>query len=205
MIGSILLALVVFVLELCVVTIGTLRIIFVSRGMKHLAPVLAFFEVLLWLFAVAQVVQNLSDPLCFIAFAGGFTAGNYLGMVLNETMVLGKSVVRIITHRDAGPLLRSLVRADFGATCVTGHGANGPVQIILTIVKRREIAAVTALIRLFDPRAFFSIDDVETVNEGVFAEERDPGPALNPLRAMWKRFRAGLAEPELQTPARLPR
>ena len=31
------------------VSIGTMRIVFLSRGMKYLAPVLGFFEVIIWL------------------------------------------------------------------------------------------------------------------------------------------------------------
>src|SRR5712692_12038219 len=72
------LPLLVFLAELCVVTIGTVRIIFVARGMKILAPILGFFEVSIWLFAIGQIMQNLTDLSCYLAFAGGFTAGNYL-------------------------------------------------------------------------------------------------------------------------------
>ena len=68
------LPLLVFFSELCVVTLSTLRIIFIGRGMKLLAPVLGFFEITIWLFAVGQVMQNLSDPRCFLGFACGFTA-----------------------------------------------------------------------------------------------------------------------------------
>src|SRR4051812_46175226 len=40
----------IFHAELCVVTLGTLRIIFVAKGRKALAPLLGFFEISLWLF-----------------------------------------------------------------------------------------------------------------------------------------------------------
>ena len=39
-----LLPLVIFVAELCVVTVGTLRIIFVARGHKFVAPALGFLR-----------------------------------------------------------------------------------------------------------------------------------------------------------------
>jgi uncharacterized protein YebE (UPF0316 family) len=74
------LPLLVFVAEVCVVTLSTIRIIFVSRGMKVLASVLGFFEISIWLFAIGQIMQNLSDFGCYLAFSGGFTLGNYLGI-----------------------------------------------------------------------------------------------------------------------------
>src|ERR1044071_7902580 len=71
----------IFLAEMCVVTIGTLRIIFVARGRKYLAPLLGFFEIMSWLFAIGQVMQNLDNPVCFLAFAAGFTLGNFLGIL----------------------------------------------------------------------------------------------------------------------------
>src|SRR5438045_1109329 len=82
--GFTLLPLLVFFAELCVVTISTLRIIFISRGMKYLAPLLGFFEITIWLFAIGQVMQNLNDAGCFLGFASGFTLGNFLGVLIEK-------------------------------------------------------------------------------------------------------------------------
>src|SRR3954447_8929080 len=46
----------IFVAEACVITLATVRTIFVARGMKYLAPLLGFFEVSIWLFAIGQVM-----------------------------------------------------------------------------------------------------------------------------------------------------
>src|SRR5438445_8375460 len=74
------LPLLVFFAETCVVTLSTVRTIFVARGWKSLAPLLGFFEVSIWLFAITQVMQNLTNLSCSIAFAGGFSLGNFLGI-----------------------------------------------------------------------------------------------------------------------------
>src|SRR5207302_8078013 len=89
---SSLLPLLVFVAELCGVTLATMRTIFVSRGMKALAPLLGFFEVSIWLFAIGQIMRNLADPGCYLGFAGGFTLGNYLGVVLGKRLAIGTVV-----------------------------------------------------------------------------------------------------------------
>jgi len=68
------LAVLVFFAELCVVTLATLRIIFISRGKRLLAPLVGFFEVTIWLFAIGQVMRNLTDPLCYLGFAAGSPA-----------------------------------------------------------------------------------------------------------------------------------
>src|SRR5262249_1881019 len=152
------LPLLVFIAELCVVTIGTIRIIFVARGFKLLAPLFGFAEVLIWLFAIGQIMQNLDNWMCFLAFAGGFALGNYVGLVINEKLAIGMSAVQIITHKDAGELIRRLTAAHFGVTTLQGQGATGKVQVVYTIVKRKEIDKVTALIEDFHTHSFYTID-----------------------------------------------
>ena len=131
----------IFAAEVCVVTISTMRTIFVARGMKVLAPVLGFFEVSIWLFAIAEVMKNLSDWTCSAAFAGGFTLGNYLGICLEEKLAMGSVVVRIITCKDAAELVENLRAAGFGVTCLDGRGSRGPVQVLLTVVRRQGAGA----------------------------------------------------------------
>jgi uncharacterized protein YebE (UPF0316 family) len=78
----IVLPLLIFLARVVDVSMGTIRVIFVSRGLKYLAPVVGFFEVLIWLLAIGQIMKNLSSPLCYVAYAGGFAAGNYIGIVI---------------------------------------------------------------------------------------------------------------------------
>ena len=114
----------IFVAEMCVVTLCTVRTIFVARGMKFLAPLLGFFEVSIWLFAIGQIMQNLSNLGCYLGFAGGFTAGNYLGVLVEQRLGLGTLVVRIITPRESwedDPDMRGRIVAD-GAAAILGVG-----------------------------------------------------------------------------------
>ena len=161
------LPLLVFVAELCVVTLGTIRIIFVARGMKVLAPILGFFEISIWLFAIGQIMQNLSDLGCYFAFAGGFTAGNFLGVLVERKLAIGSVVVRIITPKDASDLIEGLQAAQFGVTTIAAQGATGPVKIVFTVVRRKDLNSVVAHIKRFDPKAFYSVDDLQTSEAGI--------------------------------------
>src|SRR5688500_6234672 len=120
----------VFAAELCVVTVGTLRIIFVSRGMRFLAPLLGFFEVMTWLFAITQIMQNLSNPACFVAFAAGFAVGNFLGIHIERKLAMGSAVIRVITRQDSGALAAALRGENYGVTTLEGQGGTGPVQVV---------------------------------------------------------------------------
>lgn len=158
----------IFFAEMLVVTIGTLRIIFVSRGHKVLAPVLGFFEILIWLFAISQTMQNLDNIACFLAFALGFTLGNFFGILIEKKLAMGMVHIRIITQRDPEPLLSNLRRAHFGATLVRGQGSTGPVNIVLTVVKRKQMTLVKEIIQEYDPGVFYAVDELQTASAGIF-------------------------------------
>src|SRR5947208_17121066 len=94
----------IFLAEVCVVTLSTVRIIFIARGMKGRASALGFVEVSIWLFAIGQIMQNLSDVGCYVGFAGGFALGNYLGIVIEQKLAIGSLVVRVITKKNPAEL-----------------------------------------------------------------------------------------------------
>lgn len=176
---------VVFAAELCVVTLGTLRIIFVSRGAKLLATLLGFFEIVLWLFAIGQIMRNLSDVGCFFGFAAGFVCGNFLGIQIDRALAIGTQVVRIITSQDATALIGSLKANGYGVTTLKAEGANGPVHLVFTVIKRKDLPAVVRLIEQFDPRTFWSVETVQHSAEGVFRPRPNLFKSL-PLPSTWR-------------------
>ena len=119
------LPLVIFIAEVRVVSASTLRIIFTARGHTLLAPMLGFFEIVTWLFAIGKTMQNLDNFACSLAFALGFTLGSCLGILIEKRLAMGTVVVPIITHRDATELIAVLRAASFGVTCVDGEGSTG--------------------------------------------------------------------------------
>jgi uncharacterized protein YebE (UPF0316 family) len=171
----------------CVVTISTVRIIFVSRRRKILATLLSVFEISIWLFAIGKVMQNLSDPLCYLAFAGGFTLGNFLGVMVEEKLAIGNLVVRVITHRTGGEIVAALKGANYGVTSLDAQGAKGPVQVILTVIPRKELGNVVGLIRTCDDNVFYSVDDLQSATAGVVPHGRESSrPLLQGLLLRWR-------------------
>ena len=98
------------------VTVGTIRVIFVARGLKYLAPILGFVEVIIWLLAIGQIMQQLDNFMSYIGYGAGFAAGNYIGIILVEKMSLGTVVIRIIPKKDTTQLIESLRAANYGVT-----------------------------------------------------------------------------------------
>jgi uncharacterized protein YebE (UPF0316 family) len=186
-------ALSIFFAELCVVTVSTLRVIFIARGRRWLAPILGFIEILIWLFAISQIMRNLDDFWCFSAFAAGFTVGNFLGMYIEQRLAMGMVIVRTFTSRDAAGLTAELRAANFGYTSINGEGATGPVRIIMTVVKRRQLPEVLRLIEMCEPTAFYAIDELQEASQGIFPLPASSGAWPSGLR--WLERLAPLRQP----------
>lgn len=168
----IILPVLIFAARVVDVSLGTVRVIFVSRGLKYLAPIVGFVEILIWLLAIGQIMKNLSNPACYIAYAGGFAMGNFVGIRMAEKLSLGLVLIRVVTQRDAAPLVDVLKGEDYGVTSVDAHGTSGEVKVVFTIVPRREVTRVVQLVNQFNPNAFYSIEEVGFVEKGVFPAKR---------------------------------
>jgi uncharacterized protein YebE (UPF0316 family) len=154
------------------VTLDTIRVIYISRGMKYLAPLFGFFGVLVWLLAISQIMKNLNNPVYYLAYAVGFATGNLVGIFIEERLAVGKVVLRIITQKDTTALVTHFRSCGYGVTTVDAEGATGPVKLIFTVIDRNKIKSVVQSIDNYNPRAFYSIEDVRSVKEGTFPPSR---------------------------------
>jgi uncharacterized protein YebE (UPF0316 family) len=164
----VILPILIFIARVIDVTFGTMRIIFISKGERILAPIFGFFEIMVWLFAIGQVMQNLTNLTYYLAYAGGFATGNFVGMYIEEKLAMGTLVIRIITNKDASNLIGALKLKNYGITIVDAQGATGEVKIVFTVIKRKNVDEIVSMIKQFNPKAFFSIEEVRVAREGIF-------------------------------------
>lgn len=178
----------VFAAETCVLTLATLRTIFIARGKKLPAALLGFCEVCIWLFAIGQVMQNLGDLGNAAAFAAGFALGNYLGVLIEQKLALGNLTVSITTKDDADELATQLRLAGFGATTMSGQGTHGPVEMVISVIERKHLSQVTDIIGSVAPRAFYSINHLQATADGIFPKNPTNGIVPAPFRKMIRSF-----------------
>ncbi|GET28259.1 DUF2179 domain-containing protein [Prolixibacter sp. SD074] len=174
-----LLPLMIFFARIMDVTVGTIRIVMVSKGKKNIAPILGFFEVFIWILAMSKIIQNLDNWVCYIFYAGGFAAGNFIGLIIEEKLAVGTVQLQIITRMDSTKLINALKSAGYGITHHNAEGATGKwVSVIYSIVKRNDLNNVAEIIKQYNPNAFYSIADVKFVNRGITV----PPDALSGIR-----------------------
>ncbi len=183
------LPLLIFLARICDVSLGTLRIIFVAKGKKNIAPFLGFFEVLIWIIAISKIMQNLDYYINYVAYAAGFATGNLVGMLIEEKLALGIQMIRVFTSDGGLDLVKSLNSNGFGATSVEAQGAKQKVFLVYSIVHRNELEKVLEIINCFNPRAFYTIEDVKAVNEGIFTPRKQKN--VLPFADIMREWRKG--------------
>lgn len=179
--------LLIFCARICDMSLDTIRVIFMSKGIKYLPAFIGFFEVIIWLVAIGQVMNNMTNVICYIAYGAGFATGTFIGMAIEEKLSLGLTSVRIITKEDPTALMQFLRSHDYGVTSINGEGGKGPVKMVFTIIKRKDLNNVVSIIKEYHPKAFYSVEEVKSVAEGVFPEHRKYGLFgwLGNLRFRW--------------------
>ena len=164
----------IFIARVLDVSLGTIRIVLISKGLKYFAPIFGFFEILVWLLAIGQIMQDLTNIILYFAYAGGFAMGTFVGIQLENRLSLGKVVVRIITRKEASKLIQLLRAHHHGFTTADAEGQQGRVHIIYTVIDRHDLQEVVDDIRKFNPQAFYTVEDVRFVSEEIL-----------PSRAPW--------------------
>ncbi len=170
----VILPILIFLARICDVSIGTLRIVYIARGKRLIAPVLGFFEVLIWVVAISQIFKHLDNVICYVAYAGGFAMGNYVGMLIEHKLAIGLQMVRVIFKHSPETLIEQLQKSGYGFTIVDGHGSNGPVKILFSVIKRKNFKEIFGWLNKYNPNAFFTVEDVQNVREATWPFSTSP-------------------------------
>jgi uncharacterized protein YebE (UPF0316 family) len=181
-----LLALGIFLARIADVSMGTVRILVGFRGYRLLAAAIGFCEAAIWVVAASKVIQHLDAWYLVVAYAGGFAAGNYLGLTLERRLAVGRELARIISYRPDSALAQELTRRGWPVVELHGTRRNHePVEVMYVVAARRRMPELLDLVRQFDPDALYTITDVKSCHgeePGAAAVEIEQALALRSKR-----------------------
>lgn len=166
------LPLLIFIARITDQTIGTIRLIYAAKGFKYLAPIVGFFESLIWLTAISQIMKHLDNFYCYIAFAGGFAMGNFFGIYLEQKISIGVVLVRVILQKYEELLGDNLKAAGFGFTFLDATGREGSVKLLFSTIQRRDLKKYLKIVHEIRPNAFYTVEDIRQVKGNVFEKTK---------------------------------
>lgn len=147
-------------------TISTVRTLITVRGEPWMAWVLGFFQALLFITAVAGVLQNLASPLNLVAYAAGYASGQFLGITVEGKLAPGHSILRVISSGRGAAVVDSLRAGGWGVTELPGQGREGMVGLMICAVPRRQVEQAKAAVLSADEGAFVTVQNVRLLGGG---------------------------------------
>ena len=162
-------ALLIFCLRIIDVSCDTMRVIFAIRGKRVIAASLGFIQALVWIFAVANAVKHLNSVLHVLGYAGGYAMGTYIGVSLERMIAYGVATVRIVTKRAGLGIAAALREQGYGVTESHGVGRDGAVDVLNSVVQRRHLDDVLAVVTALDEEAFVTVEEPRVLLGGSIA------------------------------------
>ena len=153
-------ALGIFLLRLLDQTLGTLRTLYVNKGMPMFGAILGFVESEIWIVAISQVIQDINDPLLITGYALGFASGTIVGSYIENTIAIGDVVVRIFAPKDSDSteVAKVLREQGFGVTIINGEGMHGEVSIAWCVTPRKKLKQVLNIVSEINPDAYVTTE-----------------------------------------------
>jgi uncharacterized protein YebE (UPF0316 family) len=170
----------IFLLRVADVSLGTMRTIVVVNGRVALSVALGFVEVLIWIIAVSQVILRLREsPVLVVAYAGGFAAGNAVGIIIERQLALGQCVVRMISNE--GERVASALSSIGSVRGVFRSEMDAPsARLVFATLARSDLPEAVRRAKAVDPDVFCVVDRFSQTNG------RSPLPRATGWRAALK-------------------
>ncbi len=163
-------ALLIFALRIVDVSMAIVRILMVMRGRKAFAWVFGFFQALVYIVAIKEVMADLGNWVNTFAYAAGFATGNVVGILLESKLAVGYAHIRIMSSKFGAALTDVLRESGYAVTLVSGRGRDGVVDILVLSVPRRQIRRINSLIEQTDPDAFVTVENVRPLRKGFWGK-----------------------------------
>ncbi|OJV66052.1 MAG: hypothetical protein BGO41_08975 [Clostridiales bacterium 38-18] len=150
------------------VSMATVRMVLITKGERKIGAVIAFFEVSLWVVLVSTVLDNIMEnPLKIVAYALGFSLGNYIGSWVEEKIGIGLAEIQVILKEEHGEIVVDNLRDQgYAVTVLRGEGKNHPRYVLLMYVQRKKIKECANFIKSIQENAVITVSDKKSLYGG---------------------------------------
>lgn len=168
----VILPLLIFLARVFDQSLGIMRIILATKGLKLPAFIFGFFESFVWLLAISQIIAKIDNLYYYFVFAAGFASGNVFGIYIEKKLSMGFVVIRVIFQKNADKSISLLIENGFRFTQVDAMGMEQPVKMIFCTIRRNQVKQFIDILNINNPLAFYTIEDVKQVREGYLIDNK---------------------------------
>ncbi len=161
-------ALLIFVLRVTDMSLDTIRLIMVMRGRKLIAGAIGATQAAVFIVAVSKVLTGPLNVWTILGYAAGFGTGIILGMIAEERLAFGYTIVRVYSPDYGKSIAETLRNSGHAVTEFIARGRTGMITVVNCVVARRDVATIRAIIDQVDENAFVTMDQVSVLDRGYF-------------------------------------
>lgn len=162
--------LIIFSINVAFVSINTVRVMLTMKGYRLYASLLSMLDTFIYIVGLGLVMDNLDNPINIIVYAVGFGAGIYVGILIEDQIALGYSVVQAIVPDTSLNLVSELRELGFGITVSEGRGKDGIRQKIEVLTPRKYERELYDIINEIEPSAFVITYEPKYVKGGFWTK-----------------------------------
>ncbi|MFC6179719.1 DUF2179 domain-containing protein [Lactiplantibacillus daowaiensis] len=144
----------IFTINFVYITLNTLRFLLVMRGYRYFAAFTSVIEITIYVLGLSLVLNRLNNPLNLVVYALGYGVGVYVGMLIEDKLALGYTMISVILP-DPKSALPGVLRANgFGVTQHVAYGLEGERLELEILAPRKNERRLYDLIKTSAPNAF---------------------------------------------------
>ena len=164
----------IFISKIIEVTIGTLRMILISKGYRKEGTLLSFVEITLWTFVASKVIMGIAQaPVKGIVYSFGFSAGVYLGSRIEGYIAMGRVLIQAIVLKEkASPIISNLREKGYAVTTIDAKGRDSEKTVLMIFANRKGKEEIIGEMRQLDSSAMVITNDVSSLQGGTIAAAR---------------------------------
>src|SRR5262249_45318839 len=145
-------------------SLDTVRTVSIVQGRRLFAASLGFVQALIYICAIAKVLQDMSHPTYAFAYALGFALGTYPAITVEQRLAFGTQVVALFTRKGAD-LAALLVAAGHRVAQVHEHLRDDEqkrMSILYVELPRRQVRALIRNAATIDEGCYCVVHDVRS-------------------------------------------
>ncbi|EXJ22996.1 hypothetical protein ADIAL_1619 [Alkalibacterium sp. AK22] len=160
----------IFFINVVYVTLSTLRLMLTMKGYQSVAPFVAMIEIATYVVGLGLVLDNLDNVFNVIVYSVGFGAGIYTGMLIEDKLALGHTLVTTILPENGWDVAEELRGKGYGVTITQAYGREGNRFVLEILTTRSNERALYRLIQEIEPRAFVVSYEPKYINGGFWTK-----------------------------------
>lgn len=160
---------IIFFARVIDVSLATVRMLMIVQNRKVHAAIIGFFEVSIYIIVLGKVVSSLDNIGNLLAYALGFACGNYIGIIIENRIALGKLAAQVVLKgNDNSGLVEKLRENGFGVTIINGKGKTGDREILHLVINRKNLNKLKDIIYTYDDKVFITTNTINPISGGYF-------------------------------------